>query len=137
MKSFRYFTEYVNASTPAFAVGGASTGPGMGQYSPVADLSPETDFNTTKTISTKKKKKKKTDEERMKSFKQIRIPEAKLSKYIVKQNPSNKLWYALGHVGRNQWMPVSDGFKDKSKAQKWAQSQSKVDKSAGKEVGGV
>ena len=28
-------------------------------------------------------------------------------------------------------------FKDKSKAQKWAQSQSKVDKSAGKEVGGV
>ena len=58
-------------------------------------------------------------------------------KYIVKQNPSNKLWYALGHVGRNQWMPVSDGFKDKSKAEKWAQSQSKVDKSAGKEVGGV
>tara|TARA_B100000965_G_scaffold285507_1_gene243444 strand:- start:1147 stop:2277 length:1131 start_codon:yes stop_codon:yes gene_type:complete len=38
VKSFRYFTEYVNASTPAFAVGGASTGPGMGQYSPVADL---------------------------------------------------------------------------------------------------
>ena len=38
MKSFRYYTEYVNASTPAFAVGGASTGPGMGQYSPVADL---------------------------------------------------------------------------------------------------
>jgi len=38
VKSFRYYTEYVNASTPAFAVGGASTGPGMGQYSPVADL---------------------------------------------------------------------------------------------------
>mgnify|MGYP003656394413 FL=1 len=38
MKSFSYYTEYVNASTPAFAVGGASTGPGMGQYSPVADL---------------------------------------------------------------------------------------------------
>ncbi len=38
MKSFRYYTEYVNASSPAFAVGGASTGPGMGQYSPVADL---------------------------------------------------------------------------------------------------
>ena len=55
----------------------------------------------------------------------------------MKQNPSNKLWYALGHVGRNQWMPVSDGFKDKSKAEKWAQSQSKVDKAAGKEVGGV
>jgi len=61
MKSFRYYTEYVNASTPAFAVGGASTGPGMGQYSPVADLSPETDFNTTKTVSTKKKKKKKRE----------------------------------------------------------------------------
>ena len=64
---------------------------------PVADLNPEKDFNTTKTISTKKKKKKNQKaEERMKSFKQIRIPEAKSSKYIVKQNPSNKLWYALG-----------------------------------------
>ena len=61
MKSFCYYTEYVNASVPAFAVGGASTGPGMGQYSPVADLSPETDFNTTKTVSTKKKKKKKRE----------------------------------------------------------------------------
>ena len=61
MKSFSYYTEYVNASVPAFAVGGASTGPGMGQYSPVADLSPETDFNTTKTVSTKKKKKKKRE----------------------------------------------------------------------------
>ena len=38
MKSFRYYTEYVNASTPAFEVGGASKGPGMGQYYPVADL---------------------------------------------------------------------------------------------------
>ena len=55
MKSFSYYTEYVNA------VAGASTGPGMGQYIPVADLSPETDFNTTKTVSTKKKKKKKRE----------------------------------------------------------------------------
>ena len=38
MKSFRYFTEYVNSSVPAFSVGGASSGPGMGQYVPVADL---------------------------------------------------------------------------------------------------
>ena len=61
MKSFSYYTEYVNASVPAFSVGGASTGPGMGQYAPVADLNPEKDFNTTKTISTKKKKKKKRE----------------------------------------------------------------------------
>ena len=61
MKSFRYYTEYVNASVSAFAVGGASTGPGMGQYTPVANLNPETDFNTTKTVSTKKKKKKKSE----------------------------------------------------------------------------
>ena len=38
MKSFRYFTEYVNASVPYFSLGGTSTGPGMGQYVPVADL---------------------------------------------------------------------------------------------------
>ena len=38
MKSFRYFTEYVNASVPYFCFGGTSTGPGMGQYVPVADL---------------------------------------------------------------------------------------------------
>ena len=63
MKSFSYYTEYVNASVPAFALGGASTGPGRGQYTPVADLSPETDFNTTKTVSTKKKKKKKKKRE--------------------------------------------------------------------------
>ena len=61
MKSFSYYTEYVNASVPAFAVGAASTGPGMGQYTPVANLKPETDFNTTKTVSTKKKKKKKRE----------------------------------------------------------------------------
>jgi len=38
VKSFRYFTEYVNASVPYFSLGGTSTGPGMGQYVPVADL---------------------------------------------------------------------------------------------------
>tara|TARA_Y100000361_G_scaffold148472_1_gene161343 strand:+ start:4 stop:816 length:813 start_codon:yes stop_codon:yes gene_type:complete len=41
VKSFRYFTEYVNSSVPAFSVGGASSGPGMGQYVPVADLNAE------------------------------------------------------------------------------------------------
>jgi hypothetical protein len=34
-------------------------------------------------------------------------------------------------------MPVSNGFKDKGKAQKWAKSQSKVDVAAKGEVGGV
>jgi hypothetical protein len=58
MKSFSYYTEYVNAVA---GIAGASTGPGMGQYIPVADLSPETDFNTTKTVSTKKKKRKKRE----------------------------------------------------------------------------
>jgi len=61
MKSFSYYTEYVNASVPAFAVGGASTGPGMGQYTPVADLRPKTENKTTKNVSTKKKKKKKRE----------------------------------------------------------------------------
>ena len=41
MKSFKsYLKEYggYGVDTPAFAVGGASTGPGMGQYVPSADL---------------------------------------------------------------------------------------------------
>jgi hypothetical protein len=59
------------------------------------------------------------------------------SKYIVEKNPSDKLWYVMGHVGRNKWMPVSSGFKDKGKAQKWAKSQSKVDIAAKGEVGAV
>ena len=72
----------------------------------------------------------------MKTFSKF-ISEERASKYIVKQNPNDKLWYALGHVGSNKWMPVSDGYKDKSKAEKWAKSQSKVDKAAKKEVGGI
>ena len=71
----------------------------------------------------------------MKSFKH-HLAEAS-SKYIVRQNPSDKMWYALGHVGGNQWMPVSDGYKNKAQAQKWAKSQGKVDVAARGEVGGL
>ena len=67
----------------------------------------------------------------MLAFKEF-ITEA--SKYIVRQNPSNKMWYALGHVGGNKWMPVSSGFKDKSKAEKWAKSQPKVDAAAKQDI---
>jgi hypothetical protein len=67
----------------------------------------------------------------------ISINEADSSKYIVEKNPHDKLWYVMGHVGRNKWMPVSSGFKDKGKAQKWARSQSKVDSAAKGEVSGV
>ena len=35
MKTFREYTDVIN---PAYAVGGASIGPGMGQYLPTADL---------------------------------------------------------------------------------------------------
>ncbi len=59
------------------------------------------------------------------------------SKYIVEKNPHDKLWYAMGHVGRNKWMPVSSGFRNKQQAQKWAKSQSKVDIAARGEVGGL
>jgi glutamine cyclotransferase len=73
----------------------------------------------------------------MKSFNQhILITEVD-SKYIVERNPHDKLWYAMGHVGRNKWMPVSSGFKSKSQAQRWAKSQVKVDIAARGEVGGV
>ena len=56
------------------------------------------------------------------------------SKYIVAKNPSDKKWYAMGHVGRNKWMPVSSGFKNKVQAQKWAKSQDKVDSAARGEI---
>ena len=71
----------------------------------------------------------------MKTFKQL-INEVD-SKYIVAKNPSDKKWYALGHVGSNKWMLVSDAFKSKAQAQKWAKSQDKVDVAARGEVGGI
>ena len=73
----------------------------------------------------------------MKSFSQHLINEWD-SKYIVEKNPHDKLWYAMGHVGRNKWMPVSNGFKSKAQAQKWAKIQAKVVNPAARaEVGGV
>ena len=65
------------------------------------------------------------------------VTEADSSKYIVEKNPHDGKWYVMGHVGQNKWMPVSSGFKNKAKAQKWAKSQSKVDVAARGEVGGV
>ena len=59
------------------------------------------------------------------------------SKYIVSKNPNDNKWYVMGHVGRNQWMPVSNGFKNKAQAQKWAKSQDKVDFAARGEIGAV
>ena len=59
------------------------------------------------------------------------------SKYIVSKNPHDKKWYVMGHVGRNKWMPVSNGFKNKAQAQKWAKSQDKVDSAARGEISGV
>ena len=71
----------------------------------------------------------------MRSFKE-HLKEAN-SKYIVSKNPHDKKWYVMGHVGRNKWMPVSDLFKNKAEAQKWAKSQDKVDDAARGEMGGV
>ena len=71
----------------------------------------------------------------MKTFSQY-LKEAN-SKYIVSQNPHDKKWYVMGHVGRNKWMPVSDGFKNKTQAQKWSKSQDKVDSAARGEISGL
>ena len=71
----------------------------------------------------------------MKSFKQY-LKEVN-SKYIVSKNPSDKKWYVMGHVGNNKWMPVSNGFKNKVQAQKWAKSQDKVDSASRGEISGV
>ena len=70
----------------------------------------------------------------MKTFKQ-HLEEA--SKYFVSKNPHDKKWYVMGHVGRNKWMPVSDGFKKEAQARKWAKSQDKVDSAARGEIGGI
>ena len=59
------------------------------------------------------------------------------SKYIVSKNPHDKKWYVMGHVGNNKWMPVSNGFKNKTQAQKGAKSQDNVDSAARGEVGAV
>ena len=59
------------------------------------------------------------------------------SKYIVSKNPNDKKWYVMGHVGRNKWMPVSDGFKKEAQAQKWAKSQDKVNSAARGEMSDV
>ena len=59
------------------------------------------------------------------------------SKYIVSKNPNDNKWYVMGHVGRNKWMPVSNGFKNKTQAQKWAKSQDNVDSAARGEIGAV
>ena len=61
----------------------------------------------------------------------------KYGEYIVRQNPKDKLWYAMGYVGNLQYMPVSDGFRRKLQAVKWAKGQKKVDVAARKEVGGI
>ncbi len=75
---------------------------------------------------------------RVLSFEEVekKIEEAN-SKYIVSKNPNDKKWYVMGHVGNNKWMPVSDGFKNKAQAQKWAKSQDKVDSAARGEIGDV
>lgn len=49
--------------------------------------------------------------------------------YKVAQNPSDKLWYALGSVGK-YWMPVSSGYKSKKEAENFAKKQPKADKAA-------
>ena len=59
------------------------------------------------------------------------------SKYIVEKNPHDKKWYVMGHVGSNKWMPVSNGFKSKAQARRWAQGQGQADKAAVGEIGGV
>ena len=71
----------------------------------------------------------------MKTFSQY-LKEAN-SKYIVSKNPNDNKWYVMGHVGRNKWMPISNGFKSKAEARKWAQGQGKADKAAVGELGGI
>ena len=75
----------------------------------------------------------------MKTFKYISFSQylEEESKYIVSKNPQDKKWYVMGHVGRNKWMPVSNGFKDKAQAKKWAKSQDNVDDAARGEISGV
>lgn len=51
--------------------------------------------------------------------------------YKVAQNPSDKLWYALGSVGK-YWMPVSSGYKSKTQAEAYSKKQPMANKAAKK-----
>jgi len=70
-----------------------------------------------------------TSQPHMKVFKEEKndIDEA----YKVAQNPSDKLWYALGSVGK-YWMPISSGYKSKKEAEGFAKKQPMADKAAKK-----
>jgi len=55
------------------------------------------------------------------------------AKYKVAQNPSDKLWYALGDIrsgGKSYWMPVSSGYKSKKEAESFSKKQPSADKAA-------
>lgn len=69
------------------------------------------------------------NEKIQKAYESIVINEA----YKVAQNPSDKLWYALGSVGK-YWMPVSSGYKSKKEADDFSRKQPMVDKAAQKEL---
>jgi len=63
------------------------------------------------------------------------------STYITKQNPRDKLWYVCGFIGYNNnkrlWMPVSEGHRNKSEADKTAAYQVVTDRAAKNLVSGV
>ena len=60
----------------------------------------------------------------------------KEEKYIVKQNPSDKLWYALGRAGK-YLMPVSSGYKSRAEAEAFAKKQPMADRAAKQEIAGI
>ena len=68
------------------------------------------------------------------------VDEAK-EEYIVAKNPNDKLWYALGRIGKKEkkvyYMPVSKGYKSKADAEKYANDMPKVDADARGLVAGV
>jgi len=73
------------------------------------------------------------DEKVLDAYRSSVLSESRITKiseaYKVAQNPSDKLWYALGSVGK-YWMPVSSGYKNKKEAEKFAEKQPKVDRKA-------
>lgn len=57
--------------------------------------------------------------------------------YKIAKNPSDKLWYVVGHAGGKYWMPVSSGYKSKKQAEQHMEKQKMADIDAKSLIAGV
>ncbi len=54
--------------------------------------------------------------------------------YIIRKSPHDNLWYVLGLCGKNCYMPISDGYKQKNAATNFAKIQPQIEEDAKKHI---